>query len=318
MRLVALALGVVCAAVTAAVILVARSGSISSVLHPNSATLSATAIAPVTTSPVKNDTSSANGSGLPQVGVVTDSLENFQKATSAYPSISVHYLSWGTPFPAATILGDRRLGATTLLVLEPEHVSLSDVANGEADAYLKTFALAERNLGLPILLSYAPEANGSWYAWGAHHITPTLYIEMWRRVHDVIQENGGTKITWLWQMNVPWPNSEAMSLLWPGSHYVNEVGVDGQMTTPGETYSSVFGPSITEMRSITDDPIILSEVAVKVGPEMPQEISGLFNGACQDHLEGVIIFDVHKEWEFDGNAQAVDAFRRGATTGCRT
>jgi hypothetical protein len=317
MRYVALALGVLCALATAAVVLVVRSGSVSSVMHPASVTTSGTATGPGTTSPGENSTPSGGESGLPQVGIVTDSLKNFQEATSAYPAISVHFLSWGTPFPGAIVLDDRRLGATTLLVLEPQHVSLSGIAAGQEDAYLKAFASAERNLGLPILISYAPEANGSWYPWGANHITPTLYIEMWRRVHDVIQKNGGTKITWLWQMNVPWPTSEALSLLWPGSRYVNEVGIDGQITSFGETFSSVFGLSLTEIRRITGDPILLSEVAVKVGPEMPQVINTIFNGACHDHLEGVILFDVHKEWQFDGNAQAVAAFKRDATIGCR-
>lgn len=318
MRIIALALGVVCALATAAVVLVVRSGSVSSVAHPASITSSTAATGPKATVPVVNGTPSAGGSRLPQVGIVTNSLKNFQKATAAYPTLSVHYLSWGTPFPSATILGDRRLGATTLLVLEPQRVSLSGIAAGQEDAYLKSFASAERNLGLPILISYAPEANGSWYQWGAHHISPALYIEMWRRVHDVIQENGGTKITWLWQMNVPWPHSEPMKLLWPGSRYVDEVGVDGQMTSPGETFSSAFGPSLTEIRSITNDPILISEVSVKVGPEMPRQMDSLFNGVCHEHLEGVILFDVHKEWQFDNNAPAVAAFKRGATSPCRT
>ena len=317
MRFLALALGVVCALATAAVVLVVRSGSVSSVAHPPSVPSSGAAAGPEATFPAVNGTPSAGGSRLPQVGIVTNSLKNFQKATAAYPTISVHYLSWGSPFPAATILGDRRLGATTLLVLEPERVSLNGVAAGQEDAYLKSFASAERNLGLPILFSYAPEANGSWYQWGAGHITPALYIAMWRRVHDVIQENGGTKITWLWQMNVPWPGSEPMRLLWPGSRYVNEVGIDGQLASSNQTFSSVFGPSIADIRSITNDPILVSEVSVKVGPEMPQEIDSLFQGVCNEHLEGVILFDVHKEWQFDDDAQAVAAFKRGATSPCR-
>ena len=306
MRYVTLALGVVCALAAAVVIVVVRSGSVSSLMHPSRVTPA-----------LANSIRPPGGSGLPQVGVVTNSLKNFQDATSAYPTISVRFLSWGTPFPAATVLSNRRLGATTLLVLEPEHVSLPGIAAGQEDAYLKAFASAERSLDLPILISYAPEANGNWYSWGAQHITPTLYIQMWRHVHDVIQENGGTKITWLWQMNVPWPGSEAMSLLWPGSRYVNEVGIDGQIDPSEQTFSSVFDLSLTEMRSITDDPILLSEVAVKVGSAMPRAINSVFSGACHDHLEGLILFDVHSEWQFDDNAQAVAAFRRDATTSCQ-
>jgi len=316
MRYVSLALGVVCALATIVVVLVVRSGSVSSVMHPVSLSPSAVA-GPGTTPPLASSTGSGDENGLPQVGIVADSLKNFQAATSAYPTVSVHYLSWGTPFPTATILGDRRLGATAMIVLEPERVSLPGIAAGQEDAYLKSFAAADRNLGLPILLSYAPEANGDWYTWGAHHISPALYIQMWQRVHDVIQDNGGTKITWLWQMNVPWPNSDPMNQLWPGSRYVNEVGIDGQMTSAGDTFSSVFDPSLAEVRSITDDPILISEVSVRVGPSMPQQINSLFSGACSNHLEGIVLFDVHKEWQFDSDTQAVAAFKQDATSACR-
>lgn len=316
MRFLALILGVVCALATAFGVLAVRSGSASRMLHPASA--------PSLRSQTPAAGSSAQAAGnepedkgaRPQVGVVVDSLKNFQEATAAYPSLSVRYLSWGSSFPAATILSNRRLGATTLLELKPDGVSLSGIADGSEDAYLKAFAQADRKLGLPILLSFAPEANGSWYQWGAGHITPTLYIDMWRRVHDVILANGGTKITWLWQMNVPWTHSEAMSLLWPGRRYVDEVGIDGQMTTSGATFSSIFGPSLTVLRSITSDPILLSEVSVKAGPERPAEIASLFVGACHEHLEGVVVFDVHEEWQIDHDPASLAVFKRGATAGC--
>jgi hypothetical protein len=311
MRFVAIGLGILCALATAAGVVVVRAGSVSALLHPAStaAPSKATASGP--------GASSAGGkNGLEQVGVVTNSLANFQKATSAYPSITVHYIWWGTPFPTSTILTDRRLGATNLLVLEPQGVSLTGIADGREDAYLKKFAAAERSLGLPILLSFGPEANGNWYSWGAHHITPALYVAMWRQVHDVIEADGGTKITWLWQMNTPWPQSEPMSLLWPGKAYVNEVGLDSQMESPGETFSYVFGPSLSQVRAITSDPILISEVSVRVEAGIAPEITSLFKGACQDHLMGVILFDVYSEWEFDHDTQAVAAFRKAATSPC--
>lgn len=317
MRFVAIAMGILCALATAAGVAVVRAGSVSSLLHPDSASVPAKA---ATAGPISVPGASAGPAAGParlqQVGVVTNSLTNFQKATSAYPSMTVHYLWWGSPFPAATILDDRRLGATTLLVLEPEHVGLNAIANGSEDAYLKRLAAAEHSLGLPILLSFAPEANGNWYPWGAHHITPALYIAMWRHVHNVINSSGGTKITWLWQMNTPWPQSVPMRLLWPGKAYVDEVGLDSQMRSPGETFSYVFDPSLAQVRAITSKPILISEISVRVGAGMPAEITSLFDGACQNHLKGVIIFDIHGDWQFDQDAKAVAAFKKGATSSC--
>lgn len=310
MRLVTIVLGILCTLATGAAVLVVRSGSVSSILHVTNV------------APSGSDSQSLVGSvagkvGLPQDGVVTYNLLNFEKTTSVNVPIAVRFLSWGSPFPTATVLSNRSLGATTLLVLEPTDVNLAGIAAGRDDAYLIAFATAERHLGIPIMLSFAPEANGDWYQWGAHHITPSLFIDMWRHVHDVIQKNADSPITWLWQMNVQWPGSEAMSLLWPGRDYVNEVGIDGQLKSSGTTFASVFNPSIAQIRKITSDPIIISEVSVQVGPDAPKLITSLYIGACQEHLVGAVLFDVHKEWQIDADAQAVAAFRRAVTAKCR-
>lgn len=317
MRFLAVVLGFLCAFGTAAVILIARTGSISSILHSASpaATVSAASAESAQASPGESQPASRDDR-LADVGIVTNSLKDFQKVTSAYPSLTVNYLNWGSPFPTDTVLSNRRLGAKTLIVLEPERVSLPGIASGREDRYLENFAAAERKAGLPVLLSFGPEANGNWYPWGAHRITPALYVAMWHRVHDVIMRNGGTRITWVWQMNTPWPQSEPMSLLWPGKAYVDEVGLDSQMRSPGETFSDVFGPSLSQVRAITNKPILIGEVSVKVGAGMPAEIKSLFDGACQDHLIAVILFDIHSEWQFDNDAQAVAAYRKAATSPC--
>jgi hypothetical protein len=246
------------------------------------------------------------------VGVVSYNLPQFEKAAGIYPSITVKYIQWGSPFPAAEVRDNHGLGITMILVLEPSNTSLVGVADGADDAYLRSWGRADRELGLPVILSFAPEANGSWYQWGAGHITPKLYQEMWRRVHGELTVAGARQITWLWQVSAAWATSEPLSLLWPGNRYVTEAGIDGQLGNSAATFSSVFSQTVTQIRDITRKPIMLSEVAVNKSPARSAQITSLFSGARGDDLSALVLFDVHPRWQFDDDPAALEAFRKGA------
>jgi hypothetical protein len=248
----------------------------------------------------------------PRLGVVAYNLGQFDEATGVYPSISVHFIRWGASFPSAIVQQDHGLGITAMIVLEPSHVSLPGIAAGRDNAYLASWASADRELGLPVILSFAPEANGSWYPWGAGHISAGLYRAMWRHVHNEMLARGARHITWLWQVNSVWPGSEALKALWPGGAYVNEVGIDGQLNAPGDTFTSVFRQTISKVHSITTDPVMISEVAVARSKSRPGQITGLFAGAHRDGLAAVIFFDAHSRWQIDTDPAAVTAFRAAA------
>lgn len=303
MRFLAVFLGLVTAAATTWLIIVVRSGG-----PPGQQAVPKTTQAP--------RAPSAGPDWRTQAGVVANSLYDFQKDTAAYPSLTVDYLRWGQPFPVGRIVLNHRLGAKTLVILEPALVSLKGIADGRLDQYLKAFGRADHRLGLPIMLSFAPEANGKWYTWGAHHIGPKLYVAMWHRVHDVIMADGGSKITWIWQMNVPWPGSEPIHLLWPGKRYVNQVGIDGQLRTRGATFAKVFGGTLRDVRRFSRAPIMISEVSVAASPTAPHQITGLFTAACRIGLTAVIMFDIHPRWRFDDSAPSLTAYRQAATAGC--
>ncbi len=248
------------------------------------------------------------------LGVVTYNLVQFEKATSIYPSLAVKVVNWGTPFPAAAVLQNHGLGVKTMILLMPRGVSLSGIAAGREDRYLASWAVAERRLGLPVVLSFAPEANGSWYAWGAHHISPVLYRAMWHRVHDVFLRHGARRITWLWQMDVSSGGTEPLRWLWPGRAYVDEVGIDAHFKTPSDSFNSQFAPTVAQVRAITRKPVLIGEVAVNRGPSRARQIASLFAGVRRLHLAGIVWFDVnHGEnanYQLADDPPALAAFRK--------
>lgn len=250
-----------------------------------------------------------------KVGVATDNLGQFEKATTIYPSVAVNYVDWGTPFPAATVLGNHGIGVTTQLVLEPRKVNLRDIAAGRDNQFLASWAQADKRLGLPIILSFAPEANGGWYPWGDTHVTASVFRQAWREVHQVLYEDGARKITWMWQVNVIFPASEPLSELWPGGAYVNQVGIDGHLRKNGDTFSAVFGPTIEQLRTITKRPVVIGEIAVDRSKYRVRQINELFAGVCNDKIRRFVWFDIKRgevNFELEGDSAALTAFRKGA------
>ena len=82
---------------------------------------------------------------------------------------------------------------------------------------------------------------------------------------------------------------------WPGSSYVNWVGIDGYYYTTKWTFDSLFGPTITEIREKTGDPILISETGAASAADQAAKINELFNGVHTYGLLGFLWFDMNGE-----------------------
>lgn len=271
--------------------------------------------------PVPSQSTPGGGSGAPAckgatVGIATDNLGNFEKDTQIYPTVAVRYDSWGTAFPASTILGNHGIGVKTQLVLEPRWpIRMRDIAAGRDDKFLASWAAADKRLNLPIILSFAPEANGSWYAWGEGHVSPALFKRAWRHVHNVLLKDGARKITWMWQVNIIFSTSEPLSQMWPGPAYVDEVGLDGHLRKGGDSFNYVFAPSVRQVRTITKKPVVIGEIAVDRGKYRVRQINQLFAGLCQYKLQRFVWFNVERpgaNFKLEGDRPALNAFKKDA------
>ncbi len=245
------------------------------------------------------------------LGIINYDLPYFERQTRIVPAITAKYYNWGAPFPGSEVLTDHGLGVTTLIVLEPRTQNMKQLAAGAYDAYLKQWAAADRALGLPIILSFAPEANGDWYPWGKGHISPALYKKIFRHVHDALLRDGARHVTWLWQVDRTSAYTAPLNSLWPGHGYVDAIGFDGQLKSKTATFDSVFGPTLDQVRAFTKVPVMLSEVGVKGGPLQPKKAAGLFAAARKAPLSALVFFDVGV-WDFDNNAATIEAIRTAA------
>lgn len=227
------------------------------------------------------------------------------------PSLVEFYVRFGTPFDASRYCQVTRLGARPFIQIAPRDQRMSAIASGEYDSWLISYAKSVRTFNQPIAFSLAPEMNGSWYSWGAPETEPASYIAAWRHIHKVFAKEHATNVTWTWDVDHccaarPW---------WPGTHYVDWVGIDGYVR-PNQTFTKIFGDRIAELRGFTRKPILIAEAAVAPGPLQGQQIREVFDGIRRDHLLGLIWFNINAKepWRIDNNAAALAAVKEAATT----
>ena len=124
-------------------------------------------------------------------------------------------------------------------------------------------------------------------------------------------------VTWLWTVNIMHmgSNISAPAPWWPGDKYVTWVGLDGYYYKPSWKFPPLFGPTITVIRELTRDPILIAETAVSPTANQPAKIADLFAGIRLYGLLGFAWFNsVHdKDWRLN-NPAAITAFRDGART----
>ena len=181
--------------------------------------------------------------GVPQG---TSQLNALDAAVEEAPSELTWYQGWDEPYPAQTVQSSWQHGALPMITWESKPsqdtdpaqsdpaYSLSDIINGNYDAYLQAFADAVTAEGLPVVIRLDQEMNGNWFPWseGLNGNTSGQYVEMWRHVWNIFQAAGANNyVIWLWAPNRVdnLTNPPALSELYPGDSYVDWIGVDAYL-----------------------------------------------------------------------------------------
>ena len=248
-------------------------------------------------------------------------IETLAKATGVRPNIVLYYSGWLEKFRSAFAIQVKNKGGVPFIQIEPSGVNLAAIAAGEFDTYLETFATAVASYGAKtgqgVIIGFGHEMNGYWYSWAHRHTSPAVFVAAWRHVVNVFRQQGADDVTWLWTVNIisepagipspaPW---------WPGSSYVTWVGIDGYYLKSSWTFASLFGPTIKAVRTLTFDPILISETGAAPAAGQPAKIADLFAGTRAYGLLGLVWFDANAvdDWRLTSPA-SIAAFARGAKT----
>jgi hypothetical protein len=139
----------------------------------------------------------------------------------------------------------------------------ADINDGSADRIITRAAEGFRRYGEPVLLRWAWEMNGDWYAWCGPRNDNDIagFRAAWKRLWHIFRDAGADNVSWVWGPN--WNSSPAtpandMVNYYPGDRYVDWVGVSGYPLHE-QSPETLYGPLYRQFAA--RKPIMLAETA---------------------------------------------------------
>ena len=158
--------------------------------------------------------------------------------------------------------------------------------------------------------------NGAWYSWGSDaHVAGegirgrmAAHRHLFRAVRKperdlaVDGQHRSTERSMARSSPARW---------WPGSSYVNWVGIDGYYYKPSWTFAPLFGPTIMIVHALSRCRSRYSSPRQARAPNagQPAKIADLFAGIRTYGLLGFVWFDAVASKDYPINGQAVIDFR---------
>jgi hypothetical protein len=132
----------------------------------------------------------------------------------------------------------RENGGVLLLTLEP-HAGL-DAMSPEVVNQLAYDLLDLNNHGVPVIVRFAHEMNGSWYAWGQQ---PAHYVAVFRRVADAVHRIApGSSMMWAPNYGGGYPFAGGQFAAKPGTDNFRALDTDGDevLTMHDDSYAPYY------------------------------------------------------------------------------
>lgn len=261
------------------------------------------------------------------------------KVTSAAggvaPNMSETFTTWIQDFPAGTVAdsyAENELpvitwepwaqGGTTKAQADQPAYALDQITGGRYDAYITKFAQAAAAAKWPLAIRFAHEMNGDWYPWceNVNGNAAGSYVAAWKHVHDIFTKAGANNVIWIWAPNILRGAQSKLSLseLYPGDDYVDWVGLSAY-DDHESTAQELLDPTLTEIRSFTNKPVLLAETGSQPGSQKPGWTADLLSFVEQrSDVIGFVWseYQVGKggstaDWRFDSDPITQGAFRDG-------
>jgi beta-mannanase len=183
--------------------------------------------------------------------------------------------------------------------------------NGTQDAYMTKFAAAAKAYGGPIILSPLHEMNGSWSIWDGQHNAIADVVKAFQYTAKFFKGITNVKIAWVVN-NDSDPDTTANKLTnyYPGSEYVDIVGVDG-FNFSKDGWNAVFPKTLFDTLKAYGKPIYITSTASAVYAGKTQWIKDLGGGVKTYGVSGWVWFNINKEanWLVNSDANSLTAFK---------
>jgi len=179
-------------------------------------------------------------------------LTDIEKKVDHHFDFSLHYVNLSGEFPAEKLQRMYDKGFITELTLQISYHANDDlfgknpnfdVYDGLEDETIRSFARGAKAFGHPFLFRLNNEMNSDWvnYSGVAALSDPEIFVENWRRIHDIFREEGVDNCIWIYNPNAedcPPCHWNSYTAYFPGDAYVDMIGMTGYNT--GTYYADVF------------------------------------------------------------------------------
>ena len=267
--------------------------------------------------------SSASYLGVYEPGVPPNygPITTFARTVQKQPNLVGYYSGWAQPFAFSFAQKLHSHHMIPYVQIDPAYASVAAIAAGTYDGYLRAYADSVRTYAHSVVIGFGHEMNATWYSWGYKHVPQATFVAAWRHIVTLFRQEGAENVTWLWTINQDSPSTGPIATWWPGQAYVTWVGIDGYYLKQSDTFDSVFGHTISQVRRFTKKPVLLSETAVGPDANRSAKIIDLFSGIAKNNVLGLVWFDykhdrgfVSQDWHIEGNAPATAAFSLGVSS----
>jgi hypothetical protein len=269
--------------------------------------------------PLLKPTEKYLGLEIPNAPGSMSPVQQFATWTGKKPNLIGEYIGWNTGLDTQGVKNAWSYGALYFQVWEPYNTTMKQIVAGTSDGYIERFAASVRALNLPIALSFAHEMNGNWYPWGTQATSAADFVAAWRHIHDLFVKMGATNVIWIWDPNDMYPVPDVkLQPLYPGDAYVDWIGVTGYWTALGpHTYSTLFLPTLLDVRQFTQKPFIIAETSVESGANQISSVNGLFDAVkSHEDIVGFVWYDYDRQgdWRLENRPSVQSVFKSDASS----
>jgi len=198
-------------------------------------------------------------------------LAGFESVLGSKVAIASSFRGWGDIFPDAAQLAASDSGHTLLVAWDlgaTADTRFTTFTSGAHDGYLAAEAAAAAAYGKPLYIRPWAEMNGDWVpfqptASGSAPAggTPAEFVAAWRYVVTFFRAHGATNVRWVFNPTTDtYAETTPVSAIWPGSAYVDVLGLDGYNWGNGGIFT---------WRSFSDIYTTQYERLVALDPDLP-------------------------------------------------
>ncbi|MGY1650214.1 glycoside hydrolase family 26 protein [Geodermatophilus sp. SYSU D01119] len=231
---------------------------------------------------------------------------------------------WDTAIAEGIAGFDRADPYDCMVCLEAWDTRLADVVAGERDDYFRRYFDGARTYPGRVVVRLLHEANGNWYPWSVAHdgdaVTSTgQWQEAWRRIVGIARGQGAANVTFMFCANAEDVGGVPVEDYWPGSEWVDVVGVDGYnwgwdaAGSPDVTAEELLDPMYRRLTALHPTAeFMVGELGCAAHPGKAGWYEALYRSRRFPRLTQVAFFHEAKEqdWRLDSDEETLRTNRR--------